>query len=67
MYPEDGLGSNTDGFGCHPNPGSPGNVFRGCRAWFNSDDGFDIIRADESVVFENCWAFYNGFSTAFKV
>ncbi|MEZ4776926.1 MAG: right-handed parallel beta-helix repeat-containing protein [Bacteroidia bacterium] len=63
---EDGLGSNTDGFGCHPNPGNPGNVFRGCRAWFNSDDGFDIIRADESVVFENCWAFYNGFSTAFQ-
>lgn len=63
---EDGLGSNTDGFGCHPDPGSTGNVFRGCRAWFNSDDGFDIIRADESVVFENCWAFYNGYSTSFQ-
>ena len=63
---EDGLGSNTDGFGCHPNPGSTGNVFRGCRAWFNSDDGFDIIRADESVLFENCWAFYNGFSISFQ-
>ncbi|MFK7926271.1 MAG: FlgD immunoglobulin-like domain containing protein [Bacteroidia bacterium] len=63
---EDGLGSNTDGFGCHPNPGGTGNVFRGCRAWFNSDDGFDIIRADESVLFENCWAFYNGFSTSFQ-
>jgi hypothetical protein len=62
---QDGKGSNTDGFGCHPNPGSTGNVFRGCRAWFNSDDGFDIIRADESVLFENCWAFYNGFSTSF--
>ncbi len=63
---QDGLGSNTDGFGCHPDPGSTGNVFRGCRAWFNSDDGFDIIRADESVLFENCWAFYNGFSTSFQ-
>ena len=63
---EDGLGSNTDGFGCHPDPGSTGNIFRGCRAWFNSDDGFDIIRADEAVVFENCWAFYNGFSTSFQ-
>lgn len=63
---EDGLGSNTDGFGCHSNPGSTGNVFRGCRAWFNSDDGFDIIRSDESVLFENCWAFYNGFSTSFQ-
>ncbi|GLR19603.1 right-handed parallel beta-helix repeat-containing protein [Portibacter lacus] len=63
---EDGKGSNTDGFGCHPNPGSTGNVFRGCRAWFNSDDGFDIIRADEAVLFENCWAFYNGFSSDFQ-
>jgi len=62
---EDGLGSNNDGFGCHPDPGSTGNVFRGCRAWFNSDDGFDIIRADESVVFDSCWAFYNGYTTSF--
>lgn len=63
---QDGRGSNTDGFGCHPDPGSTGNVFRGCRAWFNSDDGFDIIRADESVLFENCWAFYNGYSASFQ-
>jgi hypothetical protein len=63
---EDKLGSNNDGFGCHPDPGSTGNVFRGCRAWFNSDDGFDIIRADETVVFDSCWAFYNGYSTNFE-
>ena len=63
---EDGRGSNTDGFGCHPSTGGTGNVFRGCRAWFNSDDGFDIIRSDEAVLFENCWAFYNGYSTTFQ-
>ena len=63
---EDGLGSNNDGFGCHPDAGSTGNIFRGCRAWFNSDDGFDIIRADEPVVFDSCWAFYNGYSTSFS-
>ena len=63
---EQGKGTNSDGFGCHPNPGSTGNVFKGCRAWFNSDDGFDIIRADEAVVFENCWAFYNGYSSDFQ-
>ena len=63
---EDGLGSNNDGFGCHPDPGSIGNVFKGCRAWFNSDDGFDIIRADESVVFDSCWSFYNGYTTSFN-
>jgi hypothetical protein len=59
---ENGKGGNVDGFGCHPPKGSTGNVFRGCRAWFNSDDGFDCINAHEAVVFENCQAFYNGFS-----
>jgi len=63
---QDGTGSNNDGFGCHPDSGSTGNVFKGCRAWFNSDDGFDIIRADEGVVFDSCWAFYNGYSTSFS-
>jgi len=27
----------------------------------SNTDGFDIIRADESVLFENCWAFIMGF------
>lgn len=59
---EDGRGGNVDGFGCHPPRGSTGNRFRGCRAWFNSDDGFDCINAAEPVVFEQCWAAYNGLS-----
>ena len=62
---EDQLGGNTDGFGCHPEQGGKGNVFRGCRAWFNSDDGFDCIRSDESITFDSCWAFYNGYSPSF--
>ena len=65
-FSENGKGGNTDGFGCHPSKGSIGNIFRGCRAWFNSDDGYDVISAHESVTFENCWAFYNGFSADFK-
>ncbi len=63
---EDGKGGNVDGFGCHPPEGATGNVFRGCRAWFNSDDGYDCIGAREPVVFENCWALYSGYSTEFK-
>jgi hypothetical protein len=63
---EGGRGGNADGFGCHPQPGSKGNVFRGCRAWFNSDDGYDCIRAAETVTFDHCWAFYNGYSAEFK-
>jgi hypothetical protein len=63
---EDGKGGNVDGFGCHPAKGAIDNVFRGCRAWFNSDDGYDCISSHESVVFENCWAMYNGYSPKFK-
>ena len=59
---EDARGGNVDGFGCHPTKGATGNVFRGCRAWFNSDDGFDLINAHEAVTFENCWALNNGLS-----
>ncbi len=60
---EDGKGGNTDGFGFHGNKGSTGNVCRGCRAWYNSDDGYDCISNNEPVTFDNCWAFYNGYST----
>ena len=60
---EAGAGGNVDGFGCHPNStGSTGNVFRGCRAWLNSDDGFDLINAFAAVTFDSCFAFYNGYS-----
>jgi len=62
---EGGKGGNTDGFGCHPTKGGTGNIFRGCRAWLNSDDGFDCINSSESILFENCQAFYNGYSTGF--
>ena len=63
---EHGKGGNVDGFGCHPTRGSTGNVFRGCRAWFNSDDGFDCIGAQESVCFEQCLAAWSGFTTKFQ-
>ena len=57
---------NTDGFGCHPShTGGKGNILRGCRAWFNSDDGYDCINAFAVVTFDHCWAFYNGYFTNF--
>jgi hypothetical protein len=58
-------GGNVDGFGNHPSAGGVNNVFHGCRAWLNSDDGYDCISAFESTVFENCWAFYNGYAVGF--
>ncbi len=63
---ENKLGGNSDGFGFHPRKGDTGNIFRGCRAWFNSDDGFDLINSGEPVLIDNCWSFYNGYSSRFK-
>ena len=61
-YSEGSYGGNVDGFGCHiRNKKDGGNVFRGCRAWRNSDDGFDLINCDTPVEFDHCYAFYNGF------
>jgi hypothetical protein len=57
---------NIDGFGCHPaHTSGKGNVISGCRAWFNSDDGYDCINAFAAVTFSNCWSFYNGYFTNF--
>ncbi len=56
-----GPGTNADGFGCHIGGNGTGNVFRGCRSWFNSDDGYDLIQAQVPVLIENSWAFNNGY------
>jgi len=61
---EGGTGGNVDGYGCHARNGDVGNIFRGCRAWLNSDDGFDLINNGEAVEIDHCWSFYNGYSSA---
>jgi len=53
-------GGDTDGFGISQTLGT-GNVARGCRAWHNSDDGFDLWRASSPVVLDSCWSFGNGY------
>ncbi|GGN64077.1 pectate lyase [Actinoplanes lobatus] len=60
-YSSNGAGENGDGFGAHIAAGYSGNVFRGCRAWWNSDDGFDLINAYAPVTIENSWAWRNGY------
>jgi hypothetical protein len=52
-------GENADGFAAKLRIG-PGNVFKGCRAWNNADDGWDLFAADDVVTIENSWAFSNG-------
>jgi hypothetical protein len=58
-----GAGTNADGFGMHMRTDGayPGNVIRGCRAWNNSDDGYDILHAETSVTIENSWSWHNGY------
>jgi hypothetical protein len=48
-------GENADGFGLKENSGT-GNVFRGCRAWDNGDDGWDFYGWGSPITLENCWA-----------
>lgn len=52
-------GENADGFAAKFTLG-PGNEFVGCRAWSNSDDGWDFWDAGNGVTVENCWSFRNG-------
>lgn len=65
---ENGSGENVDGFGCHINGEGRGvgNVFEGCRAWYNCDDGFDLINCFDAVKIINCWSFLNGYKPGTK-
>jgi hypothetical protein len=56
-----GAGESADGFGAHISANHPGNVFRGCRAWNNSDDGFDLINAFSPVTIESSWSWKSGY------
>ena len=59
---ENGAGGNCDGFGFHfASAAHANNVIRGCRAWRNSDDGFDLINNYSAVVVDSCWAWENGY------
>lgn len=52
-----GRGENGDGFAAKVGMGT---VFRGCRAWDNADDGWDVYGAVNPVLIDSCWAFSNG-------
>lgn len=57
-------GGNADGFAPKMDVGD-NILFRGCRAWGNSDDGWDgYIRGDSenmTTYLEDCWTFRNGY------
>src|SRR6185312_1343331 len=57
-----GQGQNADGFGVHYQTTGAMTIVRGCRAWWNSDDGYDLINQEVPVTVENSWAFGNGYA-----
>lgn len=64
-YDNETYGENADGFAAKLTVGY-GNVFDGCIAYRNSDDGWDLYAKTDSgnigqVIMYNCVAFDNGF------
>ena len=57
-----GDGENADGFGVHYQTTGDTTKFYGCRAWWNSDDGWDFISQEFPVVIENSFAMGHGYS-----
>lgn len=64
---------DADGFAPKLSVGD-GNYFYGCRAWLNSDDGWDVFYKKDSgqkdnvcVILENCIAYKNGFLEMDKI
>lgn len=62
---------NQDPYSAEPYDGADGlalnfctgtnNIVRGCRFWWNADDGLDLWANEGHVLVENCWSFYNGY------
>lgn len=55
------FGGNADGFADKQFTGA-GNHYIGCRAWNNSDDGWDFFQrvSNSNTIVENCICFRNG-------
>lgn len=63
FFNADLLNENADGFAAKMGVGT-GNQFIGCRAWQNSDDGWDgYLRGADNVStsYSNCWSIKNGY------
>jgi hypothetical protein len=59
-----GDGKNADGFGVHYQTTGPSTIIRGCRAWLNADDGYDLISQEVPVTIEGSFAIQNGRGTS---
>jgi len=60
-YDPQTYGGNADGIGLSFISEGTSNIVKGCRAWSNSDDGFDVFENNGHVLFEQCWSWNNGY------
>lgn len=42
-------------------PAGMTNTIKGCRFWWNTDDGLDLWENDGIVLIDSCWSWNNGF------
>lgn len=53
-------GGNADGFADKQYTNVGTNIYKGCRSWSNSDDGWDHFEKIGNTVFDSCWCYSNG-------
>ena len=64
-FNKDATDGNADGYAAKLDVGT-GNSFKGCRAWQNSDDGWDGLLTtglgtNPATTYDSCWCFMNGY------
>jgi hypothetical protein len=52
---------DADGFGTAFTGAGTTTTISGCRAWYNSDDGYDYYNTDGYIITKNSWAWANGY------
>ncbi len=52
---------NADGIGLGWIDYGSTNTVRGCRFWWNSDDGLDLWLNEGIIIIEDTWSWYNGY------
>lgn len=53
-------GGNADGFADKQYTNTGINIYKGCRSWANSDDGWDSYEKNGNTEYDSCWCYANG-------
>lgn len=53
---------DSDGINIDYIPAGNTNTIRGCRIYYNADDGVDLWRNNGIIVVDNCWIWGNGYA-----